>query len=165
MSAWLSAMTDTQTSPQPITNAVCMHCGYDISGTIPDPDGQVTCPECGILLKPSTRHAMTRRDVHMSLVRTLALPNFIWSAITLLGVAPDPFHESLFAFILIAIFALGYPIALLITAIGAWSKLHHQTKVYPRPYHRGLIPLWILTYLIPVASLYPLVFIVMRSIL
>ncbi|MFG0246772.1 MAG: hypothetical protein ACF8MF_12065 [Phycisphaerales bacterium JB052] len=158
-------MTDTQTPPAPLNNAVCMHCGYDITGTIPDSDKQVTCPECGLLLRPSSRLAMTRRDVHLSLIRSIALPYFIWSAITILGLAPDPLHESLFAFFLIAIFALGYPIALLISSISAWSKLHHQTKVYPRPYHRGLIPLWILTYLIPVASLYPLVFIVMRDLL
>ncbi len=155
--------SDLPPNPSPLTNAVCMHCGYDISGTIPDNDAQVTCPECGVLLKRSDQPALTRRDVQLSLLKSIVLPFFIWSAITVLSVAPLPFRGSMFAMFVVLLFALGYPIALLVVTISAWSRLHHRTRIYPRPYHRGLIPLWILAYLIPTASLYPLVFIVLQS--
>lgn len=136
-------MTDTQ-SPNPIANAVCMHCGYNISGTIPDEQGQVTCPECGHLLQKSVHRAMTRPEFHKNLRRSLLYPCGIWSIITILLAVPVP--NSIVAGLAMAVYFLGYPITLLILSCTTWSRLHHKTAAHPRPYPRTTIPLWVLLY-------------------
>lgn len=158
-------MSDTQTTPPPLLNAVCMHCGYDITGTIPNPDGQVTCPECGLVLKPTTRRAMTKRDVHMHIIKALILPFAIWAAITFVTVAPLAMHDTLVTMFVVLVFMLGYPIGLIVVIIAEWSRLHRKLVLHPRPYPRWSIPLWVLCYSIPTASLYPLVFFVLQGLM
>lgn len=148
-----------------IINAVCMHCGYDISGTIPNPDGQVTCPECGLVLKPTTRRAMTKRDVHMHIIKALILPFAIWAAITFVTVAPLAMRDTLMTMFVVIVFMLGYPVGLFVVMIAEWSKLHRKLEHYPRPYPRWAVPLWVLCYTIPTASLYPLMFFVLQGLM
>ena len=138
-------MTEATPNPLPLSNAVCMHCGYDISGTIPDDNGLVTCPECGIELKRSDRNPLTRRDVHMRLVKMLVLPFVIWAFITTLSALP-PFEYSLATGIAMLAFILGYPVTLLIMFISAWARLYTSLEPHPRPYPRWTIPLWVSAY-------------------
>lgn len=139
-------MTRAQdTNPPPLTNAVCMHCGYDLAGAYPNPDGRVTCPECGIELQRSEREILTRRAFHMKLVHTLALPFGVWALLTLLLTIPV-LRDSVVYGILIMLFMIVYPIALLISLICTWTHLHTLTEPHPRPYERWTIPLWVMGY-------------------
>ncbi len=147
-------MTNAQdTNPPPLTNAVCMHCGYDISGTIPDEDAKVTCPECGIELVRSDRTLMTRRDVHMMLVKLLVLPFAIWAFLTTLAALP-PLQETLVHGLAAVLFILGYPLTLLILFMYSWTNLHYDLEPYPRPYHRAVIPLWVCAYSIGTIAMF-----------
>ena len=147
-------MTNAQdTNPPPLTNAVCMHCGYDISGTIPNEDAKVTCPECGIELQRSEREILTRRAFHMKLVYILALPFATWSLLTLLLAIP-PLTDSMLFGLFFVLFLFTYPIALLITLICAWTRLHALTEPHPRPYERRTIPLWAMAYTAGLVGVY-----------
>jgi uncharacterized paraquat-inducible protein A len=146
-------MHDDPLNPLPLTNAVCMHCGYNISGTIPNEDAKVTCPECGIELVRSDRALKTRRDVHMLLVKLLVLPFAIWAFLTTLAALP-PFQDSLVHGFAVVIFILGYPLTLLVLFVYSWTSLHYDLEPYPRPYHRGIIPLWICAYSIGTIALF-----------
>ncbi len=142
---------DTPTS-LPLTNAICMHCGYDITGTSLNADGLVTCPECGTELIRSTRTLLTKRDIHSELIRTFIVIFGIWSVLTALLVVP--FHSSIIGGLIVMIYILIYPLALLISFIVEWTRLHRDTTPHPRPYPRWKIPLWICAYSIPSALLY-----------
>lgn len=151
--------------PVPLSNAVCMHCGYDIAGTIPNPDGQITCPECGVLLKPTTRRAMTVRDVHMHLVMIVVLPFILWASVTTLLPLAFTVDAYIFGMLVMMLFTLGYPVCLMTVAVIEGLHLYRAFRAHPRPYPRWAIPVWILAYAIPVASFYPLVFIVLESVM
>jgi len=136
----------SSTTPVPLTNAVCMHCGYNLSGALLDAEGKVTCPECGLVLRPTTRRALTREEMHISMLKSIVVPFVIWGLLTVLGMVP--FEGSVVAMLLFLVFIFGCPIGLLVVSISLWSRLHMRMRVFPRPYHRGLIPLWIALYAI-----------------
>lgn len=140
-------MHDETPNPLPLSNAVCMHCGYDISGTSLNADGLVTCPECGTELIRSTRTLLTKRDIHSELIRTFIVIFGIWTALTAL--LAMPFHDSIVGGIVVMSYIFIYPIALPITFIVEWTRLHRDTTPHPRPYPRWTIPLWTLAYTIP----------------
>ena len=119
---------------------------YNLSGTYPDAEGQVTCPECGLVLRPTTRNALTRQDMHMSILKSIVVPFVIWGLLTVIGMVP--LKDSIAGIFVLLLFFFGYPLALLIVSISLWSRLHMRMRVFPRPYHRGLIPLWIALYAI-----------------
>ena len=121
-----------------------MHCGYDITGTIPNSEGQVTCPECGLVLRRSTHRVMSRADFQKHLRRSLLYPFGIWSLATILLTVPAP--DSIVAALAIAAHFSCYPIALLVIFFTTWSRLHQKTAVHPRPYPRWTIPLWVMLY-------------------
>jgi len=131
-------------NPLPLTNAICMHCGYDISGTSLNDDGLVTCPECGTELIRSERTLLTKRDIHAQLIRTFIVIYGIWT---------------------VATFLLGYPLAIPITIIVEWTRLHRDTTPHPRPYPRWTIPLWTLAYAIPSVVFYIGTVVMMGSVL
>ena len=140
------------TNPLPLANAICMHCGYDISGTVPNADGIVTCPECGTELIRSTRTLLTKRDIHIKLVRSFLGIFGIWTVVTALLALI--FNASLVGGLIVMLYILGYPLALPITFIVEWTRLHNNTAPHPRPYPRWAIPLWVLAYAIPSVVLY-----------
>lgn len=124
-------MHDESPNPSPLTNAVCMHCGYDISGTSLNADGLVTCPECGTELIRSTRTLLTKRDIHSELIRTFIVIFGIWTALTAL--LAMPFHDSIVGGIVVMSYIFIYPIALPITFIVEWTRLHRDTPPTPIP--------------------------------
>ena len=145
-------MHEISSHPAPITNAICMHCGYNISGTVPNAEGIVTCPECGIELIRSTRTLLTKRDIHTQLIRTLLGFFGIWTVATFL--LAFLLNDSLVGGVIVMLYILGYPLALPITIIVEWSRLHRDTTPHPRPYPRWTIPLWALAYTIPSVVIY-----------
>ena len=145
-------MSKSTPNPSPLTNAICMHCGYDISGTSLNADGLVTCPECGIKLIRSRRTLLTKRDIHSELIRTFVVIFGIWAILT--GLLAMPFHDSIVGGIIVMVYIICYPIALPITFIVEWTRLHRDTTPHPRPYPRWTIPLWTLAYTIPSVVIY-----------
>ena len=156
-------MHDETPNPLPLSNAVCMHCGYDISGTSLNADGLVTCPECGIELIRSTRTLLTKRDIHSELIRTFIVIFGIWTALTAL--LAMPFHDSIVGGIVVMSYIFIYPIALPITFIVEWTRLHRDTTPHPRPYPRWTIPLWTLAYSIPSVVFYIVTIVMMGRVL
>ena len=156
-------MHDETPNPLPLSNAVCMHCGYDISGTSLNADGLVTCPECGIELIRSTRTLLTKRDIHSELIRTFIVIFGIWTALTAL--LAMPFHDSIVGGIVVMSYIFIYPIALPITFIVEWTRLHRDTTPHPRPYPRWTIPLWTLAYTIPSVVFYIVTIVMMGRVL
>lgn len=156
-------MHDESPNPSPLTKAVCMHCGYDISGTSLNADGLVTCPECGTELIRSTRTLLTKRDIHTQLVRSLLGLFGIWTALTAL--LAMPFHDSIVGGIVVMSYIFIYPIALPITFIVEWTRLHRDTTPHPRPYPRWTIPLWTLAYSIPSVVFYIVTIVIMGRVL
>jgi len=136
-----------------------MHCGYDISGTILNEEGQVICPECGIDLQRSDRKILTRRAFHMKLASMLALPFGGWALLTLLLAIP-PLTDSLLFGLFFVLFLFTYPLALLITLICAWTRLHALLRPHPRPYERWAIPLWVAAYTAGLVGVYAAVIVV-----
>lgn len=130
---------------------VCPSCGYDLTGV--DYDKQsVTCPECGANPRIGRLH-LTRRDFHKRLVMALIVPFVGWFGIAYLSLRlPEHFHAATGLFVLP--YLILKPVALPSTAICMWSRLHHDAKIYPRPYLRRLIPLWVIAYTIPAAIAY-----------
>jgi len=139
-------------NPSPLTNAICMHCGYDISGTSLNADGLVTCPECGIKLIRSTRTLLTKRDIHSELIRTFIVIFGIWTVATFL--LAFLLNDSIVGGLIVMLYILGYPLAIPITIIVEWTRLHRDTTPHPRPYPRWTIPLWTLAYTIPSVVFY-----------
>ena len=156
-------MHDESPNPSPLTNAVCMHCGYDISGTSLNDDGLVTCPECGIKLIRSRRTLLTKRDIHTQLIRTLLGFFGIWTVATFL--LAFLLNDSIVGGIIVMLYILGYPIALPITFIVEWTRLHRDTTPHPRPYPRWTIPLWTLAYTIPSVVFYIVTIVMMGRML
>jgi len=156
-------MHDETPNPLPLSNAVCMHCGYDISGTSLNADGLVTCPECGTELIRSTRTLLTKRDIHSELIRTFIVIFGIWTALTAL--LAMPFHDSIVGGIVVMSYIFIYPIALPITFIVEWTRLHRDTTPHPRPYPRWTIPLWTLAYTIPSLVFYIVKIVMMERVL
>ena len=145
-------MNYTPTIPSPLANAICMHCGYDISGMTPNNDGRVTCPECGHELIRSSRTILSRRNVHMRLFRSIVVLFFAWSLITALLVLL--LNDSFFGGLIVMAYVLFFPLALPVTCIIEWVRTHRDTAPFPRPYPRWVIPLWALTYAVPSVLLY-----------
>ena len=129
----------------------CPACGYDLTGAVYDKQ-TVTCPECGANPRVMRLH-LTRREFHKRLAMALLIPFIGWFGIVYLLInLPEHFHAATGLFVLP--YLIVKPVALPSTAICMWSRLHHDAKIYPRPYPRRLIPLWVAAYTIPAAIAY-----------
>lgn len=147
MSAWSSGMTETQPQPVGLRDAVCMVCGYDISGTLPNAQGMVTCPECGRRLIPTRRKAFTKKDVHKLMFVVLVVPTTIPFFVALVMSGFTSIIPSTLAILYFLFGFLYYPVLWSIATLTAISR----SRFHPRPYPKRVLPLIALAYaLIPI---------------
>lgn len=139
-------MEDTElTNPPPLTNAVCMHCGYDISGLQPNEHGLVTCPECGYQLRYNrTTEVLTPKLLHSTLAKRLLLPTVLVPSIAMLC-ACVPVLNVLGAFVMLA--------TMLALTCHRWVStvpdLIQTAKLRPQYISQSHVIGWSILYLLP----------------
>ena len=131
-------------------NAVCSICGYNIAGVVSNEDHSVTCPECGINLKPAPLNALfTESKLNKLYFRRLILPSVITGILVLICM-PIPVLGMLafFAYMLIN------PVIQMVLYISAVSTGLNKSKPHPRPCPRWHIPLIALLACLPGLAVY-----------
>jgi len=133
----------------PLNYCVCSVCNYDMRGIERCEDGRITCPECGIVLKPKDPDSiLTIKKIHVYFLFRLAFPTAT-PAVGLLLISWIP-NISLFLGL------IHTPLMFLLCTI-LWivvsTKLVNEASTYPRPMPRWAIPLLGLLYIIPAVAL------------
>ena len=132
-------------NPSPLTNAVCMHCGYDISGITPDSKNHVICPECGHeLQRLQSVEALTARVMHHRFAHRLMFPTCLPPALFMLCVWV-PNVSILWGFIYLPCM-LGLSIALWAVTV---PRTLDQVKYHPQTVSRRYVVIWSIIYLLP----------------
>lgn len=127
------------------TTGVCPACNYNLQGVIPNEDGRITCPECGISLHPRELDTvLTTKDIHKRFLLKLTTPTAV-PAVGCLFFSHFAMINLLLGLLLVP-FTILWSIALWITVS---SNLIIKTKLHPRPMPRWLIPLLGLLYIFP----------------
>ncbi|MCA9303903.1 MAG: hypothetical protein KC996_07265 [Phycisphaerales bacterium] len=128
-----------------VPHPVCSQCNYDLSGITPDENGHLTCPECGVRLRPMDPELVfTKEKLHAFYFTRLLLPSAIPALLVLLLSIFTPVGAFIGCFLL--------PIGGII-AFFAWlevaSTATFRARPHPRPLPLWSIPLLGLLYLLP----------------
>ena len=122
-----------------------MHCGYDITGTFPDDQGRVICPECGLKLQRTDTHpSLTFNVMHKRFAKRLLLPTCAPPAVFMLCVwVPN----------LSIMWGMLYLPGMLAVSIIMWCITVPRTmihaRIHPRLIPRWKVLLWSFAYLLP----------------
>ena len=131
--------------PSPLTNAICLYCGYDMAGIAPNSQGLIKCPECGRDQR-AMRHEepLTAKEMHRRFAKGLLLPT-VGVQLFALSLACVPVLNILLGFAALA--------SLFFLSIGVWGLQVPDTlwdaRIHPRQVPRWKIILWSILYLLP----------------
>lgn len=132
------------TEPTP-AHPVCSQCNYDLFGITPHENGHITCPECGVLLRPmDPGREFTRKKLHAHFFKRLLLPTSIPAFCVFFLAIFTPIGALISCFLLpiTAVIAL-------VLFLESSSSAVTRARPHPRPMPLWSIPLIALLYLIP----------------
>jgi len=128
------------------SHPVCALCNFDLTGVPIQRKGIVTCPECGVSLRPvTTSERTTRASVHNDYFRRLLLPTAGPPLVGLLLAIVTPRWLMLFACLYLPTIVVVY----IMQALSVSSDQFARSRYYPRPYPSWAIPLWTILYSVP----------------
>tara|TARA_A100000171_G_C2107414_1_gene133077 strand:- start:303 stop:779 length:477 start_codon:yes stop_codon:yes gene_type:complete len=138
-------MSDTNTTPNTLHNAVCMHCGYDISGLQPNERGLVTCPECGMQLRYNRSvEALTAKYMHSRFAARLLLPTCLVPFTTMLCACVPGIN----ILVMMGMFVVALALSCILW-MNTTPDLVRQAEIHPRTIPQWRVVLWSILYLLP----------------
>lgn len=144
------------------THPVCSLCNFDLTGVPVQRKGIVTCPECGVSLRPvTTDQQTTRSDVHRDFVKRLLVPTAAPPLFGLVAALITPRWLMLFACLYLPTICVIH----IMQALAVSADQLDRSRYYPRPYPSWSIPLWTILYSLPGLLLHTLVTIMLIRIL
>ena len=133
---------------------VCPQCNYDLSGITPDQNAHITCPECGVHLRPKNpNRVFTKKKLHKHFFKRLLLPTTIPSLV-ILCLSWISIVSYLVACLMVPL--LG--IVAFVLWISSSASAIDLAKPHPRPMNLWLIAPLGVAYLLPAVLIFALAF-------